>query len=78
MRFLAIGDLVSRGGLDKLSSNLANIQEIENIDFTIVNGENSIECRMDIAYVPDDSNLYENISAIDFIKFICDMYKTPI
>lgn len=40
MRFLAIGDLVSRGGLEKLSLNLANLQQRENIDFTIVNAEN--------------------------------------
>lgn len=40
MRFLAIGDLVSHAGLDKLSSNITSIQEKENIDFTIVNAEN--------------------------------------
>ena len=40
MKFLAVGDLVSRGGLDKLNDNLASIQESEGIDFTIVNVEN--------------------------------------
>ena len=40
MRFLAIGDLVSRGGLDMLNTHLANLQEAEHIDFTIVNAEN--------------------------------------
>ena len=43
MRFLAIGDLVSHGGLEKLSSNITNIQQKENIDFTIVNAENCSE-----------------------------------
>ena len=30
---------------------------------------------MDIAYVPDNPDLYENMRAIDFINFICDMYE---
>lgn len=37
-----------------------------------------IECKMDMAYVPDNPDLYENMKAIDFINFICDMYKTPL
>ena len=37
---------------------------------------NPIECKMDIAYVPDNPDLYENMKAIDFINFICDMYNT--
>ena len=36
---------------------------------------NPIECKMDIAYVPDNPDLYENMRAIDFINFICDMYE---
>ena len=27
-----------------------------------------------MAYVPDNPDLYENMKAIDFINFICDMY----
>ena len=30
-----------------------------------------------MAYVPDNPDLYENMKAIDFINFICDMYETP-
>ncbi len=33
-----------------------------------------IECKKEIAYVPDNPDLYENMKAIDFINFICDMY----
>ncbi len=40
MKILAIGDLVGESGLEKLKKNLQNLQEAENIDFTIVNGEN--------------------------------------
>ena len=46
----------------------------------LVNGksvkEDPIGCKMDIAYVPDNPDLYENMKAIDFINFICDMYGT--
>ena len=40
MKILCIGDLVGNPGLEKLKKELAIIQEAENIDFTIVNGEN--------------------------------------
>ena len=40
MKILAIGDLVGESGLERLKKDLANLQEAENIDFTIVNGEN--------------------------------------
>ena len=30
-----------------------------------------------MAYVPDNPDLYENMKAIDFINFICDMYEVP-
>ena len=37
-----------------------------------------IECKKEIAYVPDNPELYENMKAIDFINFICDMYEVPL
>lgn len=40
MKVLCVGDLVGERGLNKLKKDLKNIQEAENIDFTIVNGEN--------------------------------------
>lgn len=40
MKVLALGDLVGESGLDRLKKDLANLQEAENIDFTIVNAEN--------------------------------------
>ena len=33
-----------------------------------------IECKKEIAYVPDNPDLYENMKAIDYINFVCDMY----
>ena len=40
MKILAVGDLVGETGLERLKKDLPNLQEAENIDFTIVNGEN--------------------------------------
>lgn len=40
MKILAIGDLVGESGLKKLQSDLAGIKKENDIDFTIVNGEN--------------------------------------
>ncbi|MGM9875866.1 MAG: ABC transporter ATP-binding protein [Bacilli bacterium] len=34
-----------------------------------------IECKKMMAYVPDNPDLYENMKAINFINFICDMYE---
>ena len=47
----------------------------------LINGKsirkNTIECKKQIAYVPDNPDLYENMKAIDYINFICDMYEVP-
>ena len=44
----------------------------------LINGKsiknNPIGCKKIMAYVPDNPDLYENMKAIDFINFICDMY----
>ena len=44
----------------------------------LINGKSiktdAIACKSQIAYVPDNPELYENMRAIDFINFICDMY----
>ena len=45
----------------------------------LINGksikEDPISCKKDMAFVPDNPELYENMKAIDFINFICDMYE---
>ena len=41
MKILAIGDLVGEGGVKKLKDQLQKIKQQENIDFVIVNAENS-------------------------------------
>ena len=41
MRILAIGDIVGEAGVEELEKRLPKIKEENNIDFTIVNGENA-------------------------------------
>ena len=43
MKILAVGDIVGENGLNKLRDLLPTIIEKENIDFTIVNAENTTE-----------------------------------
>ena len=47
----------------------------------LINGKSIIEdpiyCKKEIAFVPDNPELYEQMKAIDFINFICDIYEVP-
>ena len=60
--------------------SIAGINDFDSGDI-LINGksirENPMECKLEMAYVPDNPDLYENMKAIDFINFICDMYDTP-
>ncbi len=33
-----------------------------------------IRCKREMAYIPDNPDVYENLSGIDYIHFICDIY----
>ena len=65
-------------GKTTMIKSIVGILDFEEGDI-LINGKsiksNSIECKMDIAYVPDNPDLYENMKAIDFINFVCDMYE---
>lgn len=65
-------------GKTTMIKSIVGILDFEDGDI-FINGKsiksNPIECKMDIAYVPDNPDLYENMKAIDFINFICDMYE---
>lgn len=39
--------------------------------------DDPIACKKKMAYVSDDPELYENMKAISFINFVCDIYETP-
>lgn len=36
-----------------------------------------LACKKEMAYVPDNPELYEDMKAISFINFVCDMYDIP-
>ncbi len=61
--------------------SMVGILDFEEGDI-LINGKSikkePIECKMQIAYVPDNPDLYENMKAIDFINFICDMYNIDL
>ena len=58
--------------------SIVGILDFEQGDI-LINGKSikkqPIECKKEMAYVPDNPDLYENMKAIDIINFICDMYE---
>ena len=48
----------------------------------LINGKSIVKdpiaCKKEMAYVPDNPELYENMRAIQFINFICDMYEVDL
>ena len=64
------------------TTTIKSIVGINNFDSgeIFINGKSivkdAVNAQKEIAYVPDNPDLYENMKAIDFINFICDMYET--
>ena len=58
--------------------SIVGILDFEQGDI-LINGKSikkqPIECKKEMAYVPDNPDLYVYMKAIDFINFICDMYE---
>ena len=50
--------------------------------YILINGKSikkePIECKREMAYVPDNPDLYENMTGLDFINFICDIYDVSL
>lgn len=67
-------------GKTTLIKAIVGIHEFDDGDI-LVNGKSikyePIACKKEMAFVPDNPELYENMKAIDFINFICDMYEVP-
>lgn len=65
------------------TTTIKSIVGINNFDSgeIFINGKSivkdSVNAKKEISYVPDNPDLYENMKAIDFINFICDMHETP-
>lgn len=68
-------------GKTTMIKSLVGILDFEDGDILINNKsikKDPIACKLQMAYVPDNPDLYENMTAIDFINFICDMYDTDL
>lgn len=67
-------------GKTTLIKSMIGILDFDEGDILIDNKSiktNTIECKKIMSYVPDNPDMYENMKAIDFIDFVCDMYETP-
>ena len=68
-------------GKTTMIKSLVGILDFEKGDI-IINDKSikkdPIGCKLEMAYVPDNPDLYENMTAINFINFVCDMYGTPV
>ena len=39
--------------------------------------DSPLECKKQIAYIPDNPDLYQNLKGIDYLNFIGDIYEVP-
>ena len=67
-------------GKTTLIKAIVGIHKFEGGDI-FINGksikDDPISCKKEMAFVPDNPELYEQMKAIDFINFICDIYEVP-
>ena len=60
------------------SKSIVGISEYDSGDI-IINGtsilKDEIKCKQDLAYIPDNPDLYEHLRGIDYLNFIADIYK---
>lgn len=67
-------------GKTTLIKSICGILDFEEGEI-LINGksikEEPIACKKEMAYISDDPELYEDMKAVKFINFVCDMYDTP-
>lgn len=39
--------------------------------------DEAIACKKELAYIPDNPDIYESLTGIQFLNFVCDMYEVP-
>ncbi len=68
-------------GKTTLIKAITGIHDFDEGDI-LINGKSikndNIECKKDMAFAADNPELYENMTAINFINFICDMYEVSL
>ena len=67
-------------GKTTLIKAICGIQDFDEGEI-LINGksiqDDPIACKRQMAYIPDDPELYEDMKAISYINFVCDMYDVP-
>lgn len=67
-------------GKTTLIKAICGIQDFDEGEI-LINGrsiqDDPIACKRQMAYIPDDPELYEDMKAISYINFVCDMYDIP-
>ncbi|MBQ2408391.1 MAG: ABC transporter ATP-binding protein [Bacilli bacterium] len=71
---------VGHNGAGKTTTikSIVGILEFDKGDILIDNKsikKNEIECKMKMAYIPDNPDLYEHLKGISYLNFIADIYK---
>ena len=65
-------------GKTTLIKSIVGIHDFDEGDI-LINGKSikkkAIECKKEMAFIPDNPELYDNMKAIDYINFVCDIYE---
>ena len=72
--------LLGRNGAGKTTTikSIVGIHDFEEGDILINSKsikEHPTECKKDIAYIPDNPDLYEALTGIDYLNFIADVFR---
>ena len=76
MKILFLGDVVGQAGCNAIKKNLQNIIKKENIDFTIVNGENAADQGVGITQNIFDEFLSCGVDVVTSGNHIWDQKET--
>ena len=61
----------------KACSGILNFDQGEILVDGISMKENPLECKRRMAYIPDNPDLYEFLTGIQYLNFIADIYRVP-
>ena len=65
-------------GKTTLIKSIVGIHDFEEGEI-LINGKSikkdPIDCKKEMAFIPDNPELYDNMTALEFINFMCDMYE---
>lgn len=65
-------------GKTTLIKAIVGIHDFDNGDI-LINGisikENPISCKENIAYIPDNPDIYLSLTGIEYLNFVCNIYK---